>query len=133
MRGQKLTPLRNKKKVIVKPKFKILKRRFTMKTTKLIQTLTAAAVFLVSTPAWAMEQDTGYPWYWDLPDEERQIISQPNNTSNTKMAPVLPSEEDTGYPWFADIKDDESVTKPITIFKPHLRTAGEDSGYPWHA
>lgn len=102
-----------------------------MKTTKLIQTLAATAIVLAITPAWAMEQDTGYPWYRDLPDEDRQTVSQP---SNVFEATVVPSEEDTGYPWFADIKDDnKSITKPITIFKLHPRTAEEDSGYPWHA
>ena len=102
-----------------------------MKTTKLIQTLAATAIVLAITPAWAMEQDTGYPWYRDLPDEDRQTVSQP---SNVFEATVVPSEEDTGYPWFADIKDDNKpITKPITVFKPHPRKADEDSGYSWHA
>ena len=64
-----------------------------MKTTKLIQTLAATAIVLAITPAWAMEQDTGYPWYRDLPDEDHQTVSQP---SNVFEATVVPSEEDTG-------------------------------------
>jgi hypothetical protein len=102
-----------------------------MKTTKLIQTLAATAIFLTATSAWAMEQDTGYPWYRDIPKENHQVTS---NSSNVVLAPVLPSEEDTGYPWFADIRDDDKSTmKPLTIFKSHPRSADQDSGYPWHA
>ncbi len=102
-----------------------------MKTTKLFQALVATAFLLAITPAWAIEQDTGYPWYGDLPKETHQTVPQ---SSNIVVAPVVPSGEDTGYPWFADIKeDDESITKPVTIFKSHPRTVEGDSGYPWHA
>jgi len=102
-----------------------------MKTTKLIQTLAATAIFLTTTSAWAMEQDTGYPWYRDLPDKDRQTVSQ---SGKVVVTPALPSEEDTGYPWFADIRDDnKSVNKPVTIFKLHPRSTDEDRGYPWYA
>jgi hypothetical protein len=102
-----------------------------MKTMKLIQILAAAAIFLTTTSAWALEQDSGYPWYNDLPKQDRQAVSQPNNVFETT---IVPSDGDTGYPWFADIKDDRNaMKKPVTVFKPHPDTADHDSGYPWHA
>ena len=102
-----------------------------MKTIKLIQTLAATTMILAATSAWAMEQDNGYPWYGELPDQERQAVSQ---SSNVKVTPVLPSAEDTGYPWYAEVKEEnKSTMKPVTIFKPHSRTAQEDTGYPWYA
>ena len=102
-----------------------------MKTTKLISTLVAAAFVLTITPAWAMEQDSGYPWFGDLPDKDRPTVSQ---SGKVVVTPVVPSGEDTGYPWFAEIKDDrKSIEKPITIFKLPPRTADQDSGYPWHS
>ncbi|MDH5763249.1 MAG: hypothetical protein OEZ51_09715 [Nitrospinota bacterium] len=101
-----------------------------MKTTKLIQTLAATLLILTITPAWAMDKDTGYPWYRDLLENDRQTVSKSGKISEIT---VLPSEKDTGYPWFADIKNDNKpITKPVTIFKSHPRTGDEDSGYPWY-
>ena len=92
--------------------------------------LTAAALW--ATPVWAVEQDTGYPWFGDIIEESNQTIPQPNTTF--RLTPVLPSKEDTGYPWFADIeKDDQTIMKPIEVFGVHPRSTEEDSGYPWHA
>ena len=100
-----------------------------MKTTKLISTLVAAAFVMTITPAWAMEQDTGYPWFGDLPDKDRQTVSQ---SGKVVVTPVAPSGQDTGYPWFADIKDDhKSVEKPVTIFKSDKSISDKDWVYPW--
>lgn len=88
------------------------------------------ATFLWTSSVWASGQDTGYPWYSDIP-EDNKTVSQPSTTFH--VAPVMPSEEDTGYPWYEDIKEDKTIMKPVTIFKAHPRTVTEDSGYPWHA
>ena len=88
------------------------------------------AAFLWATPVWASEQDTGYPWFGDITENNETIIP-PSQVFH--VAPVVPSEQDTGYPWFADIKEDKTNMKPLTIFKVHPRTVGEDTGYPWHA
>jgi len=103
-----------------------------MKTTKLIQVLTVTAFILANTPAWSMGQDSGYPWYGDLPEKDRQTVMQPNKIV---VAPVLPSEEDSGYPWFAENKryEENPASKPVSIFKVHPNGEDGDHGYPWHA
>jgi len=88
------------------------------------------ATFLWTAPVWASEQDTGYPWFADI-TEDNQTTSQSNTIFH--VAPVLPSEQDTGYPWFADIEEDKTIMKPVTTFKAHPRTVTEDTGYPWFA
>ena len=104
-------------------------RRHTMKTTKLISTLVAAAFALAITPAWAMEQDTGYPWFGELADNSRPAVSQ---SGKVVVTPVAPSGEDTGYPWYADTKEDHKVIeKPITIFKLNPNISDKDWVYPW--
>ena len=85
-----------------------------MKTTKLIQALAATALVLAITPAWAMEQDTGYPWYGDFPDKDRQTVSQPVNIF--KLHPRT-AGEDPGYPWHDVTKEEHSSMQPNTIIR----------------
>ena len=85
---------------------------------------------LWSTPVWATPQDTGYPWFGDITEDNETVIP-PSQVFH--VAPVVPSEEDTGYPWFADTKEEKTIMKSHTIFKAHPRNAEGDTGYPWHA
>ena len=93
--------------------------------------LTAAVLWI--TPVWA-EQDTGYPWFGDIVEENAQMeeSKQSQSGSNYHLAPLVPPNQDTGYPWYADINE-EPFVKPYKVFEVHPRTAGEDTGYPWHA
>lgn len=88
------------------------------------------ATFLWVAPVWASEQDTGYPWFADITEDNK---TGPQPSTIFHVAPVLPSEQDTGYPWFADIREDKTIMKPVTTFKAHPRTVEGDTGYPWHA
>lgn len=89
--------------------------------------LTAGVLWAV--PVWAAEQDTGYPWFADI--EDNQAISQPSTIFRETQ--VLPAQEDTGYPWFTDTKEDnQAIMKPVTIGV-HPRDADKDTGYPWFA
>lgn len=102
-----------------------------MKVTKFISmgaAILTAVVFCV-VPVWA-EQDTGYPWFADIVEENNEPISHPNTTF--KLAPVTPGDEDTGYPWYSDIKEDP-ITKRVKVFGVHPKTVEGDTGYPWHA
>ena len=103
-----------------------------MKTRKFVSMGTAilTAAVLWSVPVWAAEQDTGYPWFADVAEENNQLILQPN--TSFKSMPVTPGEEDTGYPWYSDIKEDP-ITKRVKVFGVHPRTEEGDTGYPWHA
>ena len=101
-----------------------------IKLTSMVWAILTAAVLWI-TPVWAAEQDTGYPWFYDIVEENDQPISQPS--SNYHLAPLLPPGQDTGYPWYADIKEDENTMKPFKVFGTHPKTAEGDTGYPWHA
>ena len=96
----------------------------------MVWAIVSAAVLWV-TPAWATQQDTGYPWFADVAEEDSQTISESN--TSFQLVPVLPTEQDTGYPWFADIKEDKVIMKPVEVFGVHPpTTVEEDTGYPWH-
>lgn len=87
------------------------------------------ASFLWTAAVWAVEQDTGYPWFADVPEDNSNVLKH-NNVY--RVAPIEPSEQDSGYPWFADLEEyNLGHKKPVTIFGVHPRTAEDDSGYPW--
>ena len=99
------------------------------KLTSMVWAILAATALWVA-PVWAAEQDTGYPWFGDITEDNKTEIP-PSQVFHS--APVVPSEEDTGYPWFADIREDKTIMKPLTIFKTHPQVKEGDTGYPWHA
>ena len=92
------------------------------------------AAFLWAAPVGATQQDTGYPWFGDIEEENVQMeeSKQTHSSSNYHLAPLLPPEQDTGYPWYADIKE-EPIVKPYKVFGVHPKTEMGDTGYPWHA
>ena len=87
------------------------------------------ASFLWTAAGWAMEEDTGDPWFADIAEDNSSAVKH-NNVY--RVAPIEPSEQDSGYPWFSDLREyDQAHSKPVTTFGVHPRTAEHDTGYPW--
>ena len=87
------------------------------------------ATFLGTGSLSASEQDTGYPWFADVAENNSTVLKH-NNIY--RVAPIGPSEQDSGYPWFADLQEySQTHSKPVTVFGVHPRTAEDDTGYPW--